>query len=1448
VTKIKKTASKKKDTFLFNNVLTPVTRKRRKEQTLGKEAENATKRRKVEKTYAHQIRWSGLQNGDGILGVVKEIQEMDIKISLPNMKTGYCSIREVSSVLSDLIDEFVESEGRSTAELPSLSSLVQVGQVFHFVVLDLEKTSKNFQRIELTLREDLVNQQLQFEDLKQNQNLQCCIQSIEDRGFVISTGIEGARGFLKSKNRYSLGQTVNLSIKTIQKKQKIVIFEDCKLDTVEKCSKLTEVRPGQRVNVKISKVLANGLSCNFKGSKLVATVHATHMARDGDYSEGSLVQARVLFVSYATKALAITLLPHLVDKFKGLQLSIKAGSIQSATCVAVSLTELLLTLNDTGQDARCHINQISDEQIDKIDESEYLNKELKCRVLSTNILDGLVNVTLKESVLTRPLMFFADAKVGMQLSGKVIKVEERWVLVEISAGIRGAISQVLAGEIKHEDLRKKYKLEQKMEVTILATSPPKRLELTDKKAIVQGGFTRIEDYNVSPNTKSKGVVINVHEKGIKLLFFNKVFGYVSKEELTHCGYSGSSADHFEQGQVLDCRILASDAETKSMICTLNTDMETDTGDRPKEGSIVKVKVVGMGAKSIQCSVKSNGRRVKGILPFNLLSDHKKNASLLRESLKPKKTAKALVLQCMPNYMVLTLKPSLKQAVEKRVMPQAFEDVSLGKEYVGYVVSIEKIGVFVRFLGSLTGYSRRTECLHLFGKEPEDLFAVGQTVRARVTGITEESKRFRVTLRRDALQKPPAWLRKTWANSLFDEQTMAQSLGETNNVEWEKFKPGSKHKFKVTSEQAFGYLANFPEVDASPIGLALKPRQTVDEVPAEAIILDANQAKKIVDISFQESLSDMKPVKELPSNKKVTGVIELLKDGYMVLSISELNCLAFAPVSEPNVHAQARELFEEGQSVECRLTSVHSSGRLLASVDLYDLSVKHQIESAGTRKWDFFDSHVNCFTDLKKGVVMEVLVVSKTNTRLTVSLGPTVPIKGAVTKSRQLEGRFDNIGVGERLKAEVTKTPRSLNVKFIRLKLLKSKKLKVGKQYTATITGTAPQGLEIEHQGKKLFLPTMEISSDVDEVKAYIAAVKAKKPSGAFTSGKSIRVVVTGAKTCSAKQVKYDATDLKIGEVTMGQVQSITKDRGAVVHLPGNKRGLLHVTNVGDFQNKPLEKISVNDVMEVRVLAKDGKQSLIVSARHVANEKAPELIAKDLKVHDKVEGFIKAVTKKGTFITLSRHLDAFCMLREMVDGYVEELGKVFPVGMLVQGVVTKVDQEKERVTISLKKSMQKKQSGLTGQSLEVGQTYVGIINNVAKFGLFCTLKDTKLVGLVHTSKLPKEKTPLKDHYTKGQKVGVRVLDVQEKKIALVLVDSVEEDNIGPVDALPSKELMELAQFDEEADDSDSDDDSDEEFGDVPTLDVGEESNDKMEVEDVEQFMESEDDSSDDSESS
>eukprot|EP00494_Astrolonche_serrata_P005622 UN05639 len=89
-------------------------------------------------------------------------------------------------------------------------------------------------------------------------------------------------------------------------------------------------------------------------------------------------------------------------------------------------------------------------------------------------------------------------------------------------------------------------------------------------------------------------------------------------------------------------------------------------------------------------------------------------------------------------------------------------------------SIDKIGVFVRFLGSFTGLATRTECIHLFGKEPEDLFYIGQTVQAKVINVDKNRKRFGLTLRRSQLHKKPSWLTNIWISSLFNQLSFVYS--------------------------------------------------------------------------------------------------------------------------------------------------------------------------------------------------------------------------------------------------------------------------------------------------------------------------------------------------------------------------------------------------------------------------------------------------------------------------------------------------------------------------------------------------------------------------------------------------------------------------------------------------------------------------------------------------
>ena len=95
---------------------------------------------------------------------------------------------------------------------------------------------------------------------------------------------------------------------------------------------------------------------------------------------------------------------------------------------------------------------------------------------------------------------------------------------------------------------------------------------------------------------------------------------------------------------------------------------------PEEGSTVKVKVVGMGKKTVQVYMKKDGTHSKGIIPFNLLSDFEKHREMLKKNLKSKQVLKAMILQVYPDYMVLTLKETLKKSVEKGIVPKSFDEV------------------------------------------------------------------------------------------------------------------------------------------------------------------------------------------------------------------------------------------------------------------------------------------------------------------------------------------------------------------------------------------------------------------------------------------------------------------------------------------------------------------------------------------------------------------------------------------------------------------------------------------------------------------------------------------------------------------------------------------------------------------------------------------------------
>ncbi len=97
---------------------------------------------------------------------------------------------------------------------------------------------------------------------------------------------------------------------------------------------------------------------------------------------------------------------------------------------------------------------------------------------------------------------------------------------------------------------------------------------------------------------------------------------------------------------------------------------------------------------------------------------------------------------------------------------------------------------------------------------------------------------------------------------------------------------------------------------------------------------------------------------------------------------------------------------------------------------------------------------------------------------------------------------------------------------------------------------------------------------------------------------------------------FAITDLEVGQMYVGTVVEL-KGFGAMVKLPGNKQGMIHISEVADHRIEDInDYISVGDVLNVKYLGTDEKRRVKLSAKsnglknRAAAQKAAEPIAND----------------------------------------------------------------------------------------------------------------------------------------------------------------------------------------------------------------------------------------------
>jgi predicted RNA-binding protein with RPS1 domain len=263
-------------------------------------------------------------------------------------------------------------------------------------------------------------------------------------------------------------------------------------------------------------------------------------------------------------------------------------------------------------------------------------------------------------------------------------------------------------------------------------------------------------------------------------------------------------------------------------------------------------------------------------------------------------------------------------------------------------------------------------------------------------------------------------------------------------------------------------------------------------------------------------------------------------------------------------------------------------------------------------------------------------------------------------------------------------------------------------------------------------------------------------------------------------------DLEAGMELEGRVTSIAL-YGIFVDIGVGRDGLVHISEMSDTRiDSPSDVVKIGDRVNVRVksVEPDGRRiSLTMRSRERQAESRSRRGTKraepnkealgSLRVGDNVEGTITGIAPFGVFVDIGVGKDGLVHVSELAEGRIEKAEEVVKVGESYTFKVLEVDADGARISLSLRRAQRSQRM----QQLSKGQILEGTVSGLAPFGAFVDIGVGR-DGLVHISELTEGRVgKVEDAVKVGDKVQVRVLDVdtQSKRISLTM--RLEEPEAG-----------------------------------------------------------------------
>lgn len=251
-----------------------------------------------------------------------------------------------------------------------------------------------------------------------------------------------------------------------------------------------------------------------------------------------------------------------------------------------------------------------------------------------------------------------------------------------------------------------------------------------------------------------------------------------------------------------------------------------------------------------------------------------------------------------------------------------------------------------------------------------------------------------------------------------------------------------------------------------------------------------------------------------------------------------------------------------------------------------------------------------------------------------------------------------------------------------------------------------------------------------------------------------------------------------GDTYQGKV--VGHNKGGLLVQVGRLRGFMPISQLSVDRNFDRNRSTaaqlqgiVGEEIVAKVLEVDrSRNRLILSERAATREKRAaqrEALLQELEPGEVRDGRVVNLTDFGAFVDLGG-LEGLVHISELSWKRVGKPGDVVQIGDQVQVYVLDVDEERQRVALSLKR-LQTDPWTIVDELYQEGQLVETTVTKLAQFGAFARIMDDyELEGLIHVSELAEGRVGHpKEVVRPGDVVTVRIIrvDPEQRQIGLSL---------------------------------------------------------------------------------